>query len=169
MADKNRLLPDSALDSTLVSFVPSSGPVTWVLITWWFFILFYGWRCLPPENQFWIHGEDVLALWSRRVHFSCRSDWFTESTCTSPMTSQPTSHSPPSVNYVIRTIDTWIHGVKMAKFSDHLFDETHEASSKPPGFVAVTLQWVDSHLRSVLVRHRHNVHCVVGQSCICLE
>lgn len=57
----------------------------------------------------------------------------------------------------------------MAKFLDHLFDETHEASSKPPGFVAVALQRVHGHLWSMLVGHGHNVHRIVGQSCICLE
>lgn len=57
----------------------------------------------------------------------------------------------------------------MAKFLDHLFDETHEASTKPPGFVAMALQRVHGHLWGVLVGHRHNVHCIVGQSCICLK
>lgn len=51
----------------------------------------------------------------------------------------------------------------------HLFDETHEASAEPPGFVAMALQRVHRHLRSVLVGDGHDVDGVVGERRVCLE
>lgn len=45
----------------------------------------------------------------------------------------------------------------------YLFDEADEASSEPPGLVAVTLQGADCDLLGLLHGHRHNVHRVVHQ------
>lgn len=51
----------------------------------------------------------------------------------------------------------------------YLFDKIHEASSEPPGFVAMALQGVHGHLRGTLVADGDHVHRVVQQGSVCLK
>lgn len=53
--------------------------------------------------------------------------------------------------------------------TSYLFDEIHEASTKPPGFMPMALEGVDSHLWSPLVAHGDNVDSIVQQGSICLK
>lgn len=57
----------------------------------------------------------------------------------------------------------------MEGWRTHLLDEVHEAAAKTPGLVSVALQGVHGHLRRPLVAHRHDVDCIVEQSCIGLQ
>lgn len=67
-----------------------------------------------------------------------------------------------------------VTGVLALRFSSpdldtDLFKEVHEAGSKAPGLVAVTLQGADGHLSGPLGRDSNHEHCVVHQGCVCLQ